>query len=143
MVKHFPFSTIFSPYGCRAIQKSNCYHKEGHEAACSFGDTSYMLLFGVVQIVLSQTPDFHNIEWLSIFAAIMSFAYSFIGLGLGFAKVVGMLAQAIGLYIEKENGKGTRNPMWFLCKTHNPPKVLSVTLKSLWYCFICEPIKYL
>lgn len=102
-----------------------------------------MLLFGVVQIVLSQTPDFHNIEWLSIFAAIMSFTYSFIGLGLGFAKVVGMLAQAIGLYIEKENGKGTRNPMWFLCKTHNPPKVLSVTLKSLWYCFICEPIKYL
>lgn len=109
MVKHFPFSTIFSPYGCRAIQKSNCYHKEGHEATCSFGDTSYMLLFGVVQIVLSQTPDFHNIDWLSILAAIMSFTYSFIGLGLGFAKVVGMLAQAIGLYFAKENGKSTQS----------------------------------
>lgn len=81
--------TITSGTSMRAIQKSNCYHKEGHEAACSFGDTSYMLLFGVVQIVLSQTPDFHNIEWLSILAAIMSFTYSSIGLGLGVAKVVG------------------------------------------------------
>uniref|UniRef100_A0A2N9J903 Amino acid transporter transmembrane domain-containing protein n=1 Tax=Fagus sylvatica TaxID=28930 RepID=A0A2N9J903_FAGSY len=81
--------TITSGTSMRAIQKSNCYHKEGHEAACSFGDTSYMLLFGVVQIVLSQTPDFHNIEWLSILAAIMSFTYSSIGLGLGIAKVVG------------------------------------------------------
>ncbi|XP_050246126.1 probable amino acid permease 7 isoform X4 [Quercus robur] len=81
--------TITSAISMRAIQKSNCYHKEGHEAACSFGDTSYMLLFGVVQIVLSQTPDFHNMDWLSILAAIMSFTYSFIGLGLGFAKVVG------------------------------------------------------
>jgi hypothetical protein len=104
---------FFSPYGCRAIQKSNCYHKEGHEAACSFGDTSYMLLFGVVQIVLSQTPDFHNIEWLSILAAIMSFTYSSIGLGLGIAKVVGMLVNSLlyylahdgGLYTDKERKK--------------------------------------
>lgn len=79
---------LFSLSGCRAIEKSNCYHKEGHRAACDFGDTSYMLLFGVVQIVLSQIPNFHNLQWLSILAAIMSFTYSSIGLGLGLAKVL-------------------------------------------------------
>lgn len=48
-----------------------------------------MLIFGAVQIVVSQIPDFHNMQWLSAIAAIMSFAYSFIGLGLGLAKVIG------------------------------------------------------
>lgn len=48
-----------------------------------------MLLFGVMQIVVSQIPDFHNMEWLSVVAAIMSFTYSFIGFGLGIAKVIG------------------------------------------------------
>ncbi|XP_057983541.1 probable amino acid permease 7 [Malania oleifera] len=81
--------TITSASSMRAIQKSNCYHKEGHEAACKFKETYYMLLFGGVQIVMSQIPDFHNMEWLSIVAAIMSFSYSSIGFALGLAKVIG------------------------------------------------------
>lgn len=48
-----------------------------------------MLLFGVVQIFMSQIPDFHSMEWVSIVAAIMSFTYSSIGLGLGATKVIG------------------------------------------------------
>ncbi|EXB51063.1 hypothetical protein L484_023766 [Morus notabilis] len=72
----------------RAIQRSNCYHEKGHQAACSYGDSLYMLLFGALQIVVSQIPDFHNMEWLSVVAAIMSFTYAFIGFGLGFAKVI-------------------------------------------------------
>ncbi|KDO74015.1 probable amino acid permease 7 isoform X1 [Citrus sinensis] len=79
----------FTTANClRAIQKSNCYHREGHNAPCAYGDTKHMLLFGAVQVVMSQIPDFHNMEWLSVIAAIMSFAYSFIGFGLGFAKVI-------------------------------------------------------
>ncbi|MBA0783471.1 hypothetical protein Gotri_001180 [Gossypium trilobum] len=74
---------------CRAIQKSNCYHNEGHNAECYFGDAQYMLAFGVVQLILSQINNFHNIQWLSVVAAFMSFAYSIVGLGLGIAKVVG------------------------------------------------------
>ncbi|XP_043810585.1 probable amino acid permease 7 isoform X2 [Manihot esculenta] len=80
--------TITSAISMRAIQKSNCYHKEGHEAKCEYGDTSYMLIFGAVQIILSQIPDFHNVQWLSIIAAVMSFAYSSIGFALGFAQVI-------------------------------------------------------
>ncbi|KAM6552470.1 hypothetical protein CsatB_013232 [Cannabis sativa] len=72
----------------RAIMKSNCYHDKGHKAPCSYGTTMYMVLFGVVEIFMSQIPDFHNMAWLSIVAAIMSFAYAFIGFGLGFATVI-------------------------------------------------------
>ncbi|CAK9157833.1 unnamed protein product [Ilex paraguariensis] len=80
---------ITSATSMRAIQISNCYHKYGHEATCEFGNSLFMLLFGAVQVVMSQAPDFHNIQWLSIVAAIMSFAYSTIGIGLGAAKVIG------------------------------------------------------
>ncbi|ESR65976.1 hypothetical protein CICLE_v10008211mg [Citrus x clementina] len=81
--------TVTSAISMRAIQKSNCYHREGHEAACEYSDTYYMLIFGAVQLILSQAPDFHNIQSLSVIAAVMSFAYSFIGFGLGVAKVIG------------------------------------------------------
>jgi len=39
--------------------------------------------------VLSQIPNFSKLWWLSIVAAVMSFAYSSIGLGLSVAKVAG------------------------------------------------------
>ncbi|XP_042482337.1 probable amino acid permease 7 isoform X2 [Macadamia integrifolia] len=80
---------ITTSISMRAIQKSNCYHKEGHQATCAYGDTFYMLLFGAVQIVCSQIPDFRNMEWLSMLASIMSFSYASIGFALGFAKVIG------------------------------------------------------
>ncbi|KAI3465938.1 hypothetical protein Pfo_022601 [Paulownia fortunei] len=80
--------TITSAISMRAILKSNCYHKEGQDAPCEYGDSLFMFLFGAIQVVFSQIPDFHNMEWLSIIAAVMSFAYTFIGLALGFAKVV-------------------------------------------------------
>ncbi|XP_038996214.1 probable amino acid permease 7 [Hibiscus syriacus] len=79
---------ITSATSIKAIQKSNCYHREGHDAPCSYGDTYFMLLFGAVQVVMSHIPNFHNMAWLSVVAAIMSFTYSFIGFGLGFAQVI-------------------------------------------------------
>lgn len=75
---------------CRAIQRSNCFHSKGHKAACNYGNTYYMLIFGFIQVIASQIPDFRNTEWLSIIAAIMSFTYAGIGSGLGLAKVIGM-----------------------------------------------------
>ncbi|KAH7674260.1 Amino acid transporters domain-containing protein [Dioscorea alata] len=80
--------TITAATSMRAIQKSNCYHKEGHKAPCEYATYHYMLVFGGVQVVFSQIPDFHNMEWLSIVAAVMSFCYSTIGFGLGVAKVI-------------------------------------------------------
>lgn len=48
-----------------------------------------MITFGVAEVLLSQIPDFDQVWWLSIVAAIMSFTYSAVGLGLGVAKVAG------------------------------------------------------
>jgi Transmembrane amino acid transporter protein len=50
-----------------------------------------MIIFGVVEIMLSQIPDFDQIWWLSIVAAVMSFTYSSIGLSLGIVQVIGTI----------------------------------------------------
>ncbi|MFS8028536.1 hypothetical protein Hanom_Chr16g01511731 [Helianthus anomalus] len=71
------------------IQKVNCYHKEGHDGDCEYGGNFHMLVFGVVQIFKSQIPDLHSMVLVSIVSATMSFSYSSIGLGLGFAQVIG------------------------------------------------------
>lgn len=49
-----------------------------------------MILFGVMEIFLSQIPDFDQIWWLSIVAAVMSFTYSAIALALGIVQVAGL-----------------------------------------------------
>ncbi|KAG9448802.1 hypothetical protein H6P81_008767 [Aristolochia fimbriata] len=81
-----------------AIQKANCFHREGHQAPCSYGGNFCMLLFGLVQIICSQAPDLQNIGWLSFVATIMAFCYSSIGFGLGLAKVIenGRIKGSIG-----------------------------------------------
>uniref|UniRef100_A0A0D6R375 Amino acid transporter transmembrane domain-containing protein n=1 Tax=Araucaria cunninghamii TaxID=56994 RepID=A0A0D6R375_ARACU len=80
--------TITTSISMKAIRKSNCYHKYGHHFPCNYSEYPFMILFGVIQIVLSQIPDFDQLWWLSIVAAIMSFSYSTIGLGLGIGKVI-------------------------------------------------------
>jgi hypothetical protein len=52
-----------------------------------------MIIFGAIQIVLSQIPDFNRLWWLSIVAAIMSFSYSSIGLGLSIGRATGTLKE--------------------------------------------------
>lgn len=47
-----------------------------------------MIGLGIAEVFVSQIPNFHKLSWLSIIAAIMSFTYSSIGLGLALAKVV-------------------------------------------------------
>ncbi|RHN82161.1 putative amino acid transporter, transmembrane domain-containing protein [Medicago truncatula] len=70
-----------------AIQKCNCFHKYGHEADCSTTNYQFMAIFGIFEILLSQIPNFHELSWLSIVAAIMSFGYASIGIGLSIAKI--------------------------------------------------------
>ncbi|XP_071736820.1 amino acid permease 6-like [Rutidosis leptorrhynchoides] len=72
-----------------AINKSNCFHKHGHEADCRVRNNSFMVIFAVIQIILSQVPNFHKLSPLSVVAAIMSFTCSLIGIGLSIAKIAG------------------------------------------------------
>jgi nitroreductase len=48
-----------------------------------------MISFGLVQLVLSQIPNFGELWWLSYLAAAMSFMYSTTALGLGIGKIAG------------------------------------------------------
>ncbi|XP_062189646.1 amino acid permease 6-like [Phragmites australis] len=81
--------TITTAISMGAINKSNCFHRNGHGAPCEASNTTSMIIFASIQILLSQLPNFHKIWWLSIVAAVMSLAYSSIGLGLSIAKIAG------------------------------------------------------
>ncbi|KAL8537298.1 hypothetical protein ACS0TY_012448 [Phlomoides rotata] len=80
--------TITASISMAAIQKSDCFHSRGHKASCSVSHNQYMIGLGVLEIFLSQIPNFHNLSMLSLVAAVMSFAYSSIGVGLAFAKII-------------------------------------------------------
>ncbi|KAF5467927.1 hypothetical protein F2P56_012131 [Juglans regia] len=80
--------TIASSISMMAIKRSNCFHTSQGNDPCQINSNPYMIAFGVVEILFSQIPDFDQLWWLSIVAAVMSFTYSTIGLGLGVAKVV-------------------------------------------------------
>ncbi|EYU20407.1 hypothetical protein ABFS82_01G018000 [Erythranthe guttata] len=80
--------TITASISMAAIQKSDCFHRRGHENSCSVSHNPYMIGMGILEIFLSQIPNFHKLSMLSVVAAIMSFAYSSIGVGLALAKVI-------------------------------------------------------
>ncbi|XP_057842864.1 amino acid permease 3 isoform X4 [Cryptomeria japonica] len=79
--------TITASISMRAIRQSNCYHKNGHDYPCHFSETTFMIIFGMTELIISQIPNFHKVWGLSIVASIMSISYATIGLGLGIAKV--------------------------------------------------------
>ncbi|KAJ4708121.1 Amino acid permease [Melia azedarach] len=80
--------TITASISMVVISKSNCFHKGDHGAPCNFSNNLYMIALGIVEMILLQIPSFHKLSWLSTVAAIMSFNYSGIGMGLAFAKNV-------------------------------------------------------
>ncbi|CAN0907290.1 Amino acid permease 1 [Linum grandiflorum] len=73
-----------------AIRKSECLHRNKvHDGnlTCKFSTNPYLIGMGIVEVVVSQIPNFHKLAWLSILAAIMSFLYASIGLGLAISRV--------------------------------------------------------
>ncbi|CAH1426109.1 unnamed protein product [Lactuca virosa] len=81
--------TITSAISMAAVKRSNCFHKHGHNNGCHTLNNSYLLIFASIEIVLSQIPKFHKLTFVSIFATIMSFGYSSIGIALSIAKIAG------------------------------------------------------
>ncbi|PON86833.1 Amino acid transporter, transmembrane domain containing protein [Trema orientale] len=81
--------TITTALGVGAIKRANCFHKHGHEAECHASNELSMIMFGVLQILLSQIPNFHKLSGLSVIAAAMSFTYAFIGVGLSVSRIAG------------------------------------------------------
>ncbi|XP_062098335.1 amino acid permease 1-like [Humulus lupulus] len=80
--------TITTAKSLVAIQKSNCHRKKGSNMPCKFSNNPHMIGLGIVEILLSQIPNFSKLSWLSALAAAMSFAYSLIGIGLSIEKII-------------------------------------------------------
>ncbi|KAJ7958837.1 Amino acid permease [Quillaja saponaria] len=81
--------TITTSTSMVAIRKTDCYHKNrGDEGSCMFSNNPYMIGLGILEIFLSQIPSFHKLSWLSTVAAITSFGYSFIGIGLSLSTII-------------------------------------------------------
>ncbi|CAL9122558.1 Amino acid permease [Musa troglodytarum] len=74
--------TITASTSMIAVKRANCFHRNGHSARCDASGSTFMVVFGLFQLVLSQFPSLENITWLSVVAVATSFCYSFIGLGL-------------------------------------------------------------
>ncbi|KAK9666541.1 hypothetical protein RND81_14G192200 [Saponaria officinalis] len=81
--------TITASISMAAVKRAICFHKEGHQSGCHLENNRFIIIFGIAQLFLCQIQNFHQLSILSIIAAITSFGYSFIGIGLSIAKVAG------------------------------------------------------
>ncbi|KAK6945952.1 Amino acid transporter, transmembrane domain [Dillenia turbinata] len=79
--------TITAGISMTVVDKTNCLRKHGHDVGCDRSNNPFMIIFGSIQLILSQIPNFHKLSFLSNVAAIMSFSYSFIVIGLSMAKI--------------------------------------------------------
>ncbi|XP_017433714.1 amino acid permease 4 isoform X2 [Vigna angularis] len=107
--------TIAASVSMMAIKRSNCYHNSHGKDPCHMSSNGYMITFGIAEVIFSQIPDFDQVWWLSIVAAIMSFTYSSVGLSLGVAKVAenktfkgSMLGISIGTVTQAGTVTGTQ-----------------------------------
>ncbi|KAK4276970.1 hypothetical protein QN277_015052 [Acacia crassicarpa] len=80
--------TITTSISVLSIRKINCYHYKIEGESCRYSNNPYMIGFGIVEIVLSQIPNFHKLSWLSVIAAITSIGYASIGAGLSLATII-------------------------------------------------------
>jgi len=55
---------------------------------CEFGVVPWIIVFGVVQLALSQVPDFHSLWWVSLLGAVMSIGYCAVAAGASLAVAV-------------------------------------------------------
>lgn len=74
--------TITSAMSMMAIDKAICVRKKGPKASCEIFGTLHIIIFGIIEALLSQFPSLEKVTVLSYIAAAMSFAYSLIGLCL-------------------------------------------------------------
>ncbi|KAG8633462.1 hypothetical protein MANES_18G107300v8 [Manihot esculenta] len=79
--------TVTTAISIGAVKRTTCFHARGHEAKCGVSGNLYMVIYGGMQIVLSQFPNLEKLAFLSVVAAVTSLAYSSIALCLSIAKL--------------------------------------------------------
>ncbi|KAL3498391.1 hypothetical protein ACH5RR_041123 [Cinchona calisaya] len=81
--------TITTSFSMAAIKRSYCFHRHGHSVGCHTSNNPFMITFGIIQIFISQIPNFHELSVLSLITTTVCFLHASIGLGLSIAKVIG------------------------------------------------------
>ncbi|XP_062208682.1 amino acid permease 3-like isoform X2 [Phragmites australis] len=107
--------TITTATSIMAVVRTDCHHYRGRDAACVSSGTMYMVLFGLVEVVLSQLPSLEKLTLISVVAAVMSFTYSFVGLFLSAAKLAanhGAHGTLLGVKIGAAAGVSASTKMW-------------------------------
>ncbi|KAK7282958.1 hypothetical protein RIF29_12105 [Crotalaria pallida] len=94
-----------------SILKNNCFEKNGIGATCKFSNNPYMIGLGIIEILLSQIPNFNKLAWISIVATIMSFGYAFIGVGLSLATVIQGHGRSTTLFLSSK-GQSSADSIW-------------------------------
>ncbi|KAF2297302.1 hypothetical protein GH714_020973 [Hevea brasiliensis] len=79
--------TVTTAISIGAVKRTTCFHAKGHKAKCGVSGNLYMVIYGGMQIVLSQFPSLEKLALISVVAAVTSLAYSLIALCLSIAKL--------------------------------------------------------
>ncbi|XP_065847756.1 amino acid permease 1-like [Euphorbia lathyris] len=74
--------TVTTAISVAAVKRTTCSHGK-----CGVSGNTYMVVFGAVQIILSQFPNLEKVTFLSVLASATSLAYSLIALCLSIAKL--------------------------------------------------------
>ncbi|KAF5184307.1 Amino acid permease [Thalictrum thalictroides] len=79
--------TVTTSTSMATVKRSHCFNDKGKDANCYVSGTLLILLFGAIEVILSQFPNLEKVTLLSYIAALTSFAYSFISSYLCVKKV--------------------------------------------------------
>nr|XP_027066030.1 amino acid permease 6-like [Coffea arabica] len=97
-----------------AIKRSYCFHKHGHSFGCHTPINPFIIIFGVIQVCLSQIPNIQELSMLSLLTTVMCCCHASIGLGLSIAKVAGgrphVKTSLTGAFIDGD--KSNTNNLW-------------------------------
>ncbi|XP_015934922.1 amino acid permease 8 [Arachis duranensis] len=104
--------TITTSISVVTIVKNNCMKKHnGSEADCHFSNNPSIIGIAIAEIFLSQIPNFHKLSWISFLAAIMSFGYAFIGIGLSLTIIIQGKGKSTSLFMGK-TGQSSSENIW-------------------------------
>ncbi|KAL1310287.1 hypothetical protein HN51_052923 [Arachis hypogaea] len=104
--------TITTSISVVTIVKNNCMKKHnGSEADCHFSNNPSIIGIAIAEIFLSQIPNFHKLSWISFLAAIMSFGYAFIGIGLSLTVIIQGKGKSTSLFMGK-TGQSSAENIW-------------------------------
>ncbi|KAJ6433678.1 hypothetical protein OIU84_017387 [Salix udensis] len=79
--------TVTTAISIASVKRTTCFHDKGRNAKCGVSGNLYMLIYGAIEIFLSQCPSLEKVTILSVIASVTSFAYALIALCLTTAKL--------------------------------------------------------